>query len=293
MKKLDIIMNPASGQGNPDLTAMNKIFREAGYKWDISITNRKGDGARFVHEAIAKNVDLIVVYGGDGTVMDVASGLIGLDTPMGIIPAGTANVTATELGIPTDARLAAEVIVNPKAKIQDIDVGQINNKQYFIDRVGMGLSAKMIASTTRESKDRFGQMAYLFSALQALQTPEIQDYSIEIDGKQISCKGIMCLVCNNPGLGKFGLRFAPDATMNDGLLDVFVLQQNDMNSLLQVLGSMAAQNKPPTEHLQHFQGKVIKVDTKNPTKIQVDGEVYGETPFEAKIIEQKLKVIVR
>src|SRR5215207_3942558 len=99
---LRIIINPASGQDAPVLSVINRAFLTADVDWDVAITRKDGDGTRLAQQAVAEGVDMVGVYGGDGTVMDVGCGLVGSDVPLAILPGGTANVLSVEMGIPTD-----------------------------------------------------------------------------------------------------------------------------------------------------------------------------------------------
>ena len=99
-KKIHVIINPASGQPQPILNRLNDVFHPAGVHWDISITQQGGDATRFARQAIADGADVVAVYGGDGTVMEVAQAVMGGDVPMAILPGGTANLMSVEMGIP-------------------------------------------------------------------------------------------------------------------------------------------------------------------------------------------------
>lgn len=98
-KKIHIIINPASGQDEPILSYLNTAFRDSGIEWDVSITKQDNDATKFAHQWLGK-VDVIGIYGGDGSIAEVAQVLRGKNTPLAIIPGGTANVMAKELGIP-------------------------------------------------------------------------------------------------------------------------------------------------------------------------------------------------
>jgi diacylglycerol kinase (ATP) len=136
-QRVFVVINPAAGQDQPILKSLNKIFQENGVDWDIAITKDRGDGQRLAREAVRAGVDLVVVNGGDGTVMECASGLIGSNVPMVILPGGTANVMARELGLPFDLIEALTLAVNPEAVIRSVDMGQVG-EHYFLLRAGMG-----------------------------------------------------------------------------------------------------------------------------------------------------------
>src|SRR5690554_2424284 len=101
-RSIHIITNPAAGQDRPFLNVFNKTFQEAGIDWELLITKKPGDAARFAQDAVKAGVDVVAAYGGDGTVGEVAGALHGTNQPLAILPGGTANVMSVELGIPGD-----------------------------------------------------------------------------------------------------------------------------------------------------------------------------------------------
>src|ERR1700693_568815 len=99
-KQIYVIINPASGQDEPILNVLNSVLRPAEIKWDVFVTTEAGDARKYAQQAVAAGIDAVAVYGGDGTVTEAASGLIGSNMPLAILPGGTANVMSIELGIP-------------------------------------------------------------------------------------------------------------------------------------------------------------------------------------------------
>ena len=110
IKCIHVVINPASGQPQPVLHTLNSIFHSAGIEWDVSITAASGDASRFANEAVARGVDLVAAYGGDGTQMEVAQGLRGSNVPMVILPGGTANLHQLSTAIERRSRVAVEVV---------------------------------------------------------------------------------------------------------------------------------------------------------------------------------------
>src|SRR5512143_3024271 len=97
VKNIHIIINPAAGKREPALSIINSAMKEAGIKWEASITHQAGDGVRLAKAAAKEGIDALAVYGGDGTLMEASSGLMGSEIPLVILPGGSANVMATEL----------------------------------------------------------------------------------------------------------------------------------------------------------------------------------------------------
>ena len=110
IKNIHIIINPASGKGESTLPIINTSMREAGIRWEASITHQAGDAIESAKAAVKEGIDALAVYGGDGTLMEAITGLIGSEIPLVILPGGSANVMATELGIPTDLKEACTLL---------------------------------------------------------------------------------------------------------------------------------------------------------------------------------------
>lgn len=290
-RKVHVIINPASGKGSPILKILNDVFGEANVDWDAFITKRPGDAKRFAQEAVAAGVDVVAVHGGDGTVMEVASGLIGSDVPMGILPGGTANVISVELGISSDLAEACALAANRQAPLREIDMGKINGDSYFLLRASAGLEALMVEGADRELKDRFGNFAYTLAGIQALADPPVTTYRVTLDGKPVETQGLTCIIANSGNIGVPGVRLAPDIEVDDGLLDVLVLRHGDISALASVILSVVSGAERP-EDIAHWQAREITVEAAEEQDVQVDGEVICKTPIEASVLPKAVRVIV-
>lgn len=289
-KTIHVVINPASGNNEPILNTINDVFREQAVNWDVSITHEDGDGAKHAREAVERGCDLVMAYGGDGTVLDVATGLIDSDVPLGILPGGTANAMADEMGIPNTLANALTLPFADNATIRKVDMGQAEDK-YFLLRVGTGMVATFSAGVSRELKDNFGIGAYLIGGIRAISNPQFVTYNLTIDGEEISTEGTACLITNGNSLGAFGLKLSPKIKIDDGLLDVFIIN-NDVQSILGALSNLA-QIENSAIDLQHWQGKSIKIDTEPPQEIYGDGETiaFTNTPCEIKLRHQVLNIL--
>ena len=209
-KNIHVIINPASGQDEPILNILNRVFHKHDVRWDVSITQADSDGKRLAEAAMKDGADLIVAYGGDGTVMDVASALIGTDTPLGILPGGTGNALALGLGIPDNLEQAAEILCSADTEIHKLDIGQANER-YFILRLMTGPGVTMLNYASREMKDRFGNMAYILAWLRTLgELPQASQYKLTVDGETIEVSGIGCVVANAGNMGRISISEAID-----------------------------------------------------------------------------------
>ena len=296
-KRIHIIVNPASGQDRPVLGILNDAFRDTGIDWEVMVTKDSGDGRKYALAALEAGVDAVGVYGGDGTVGEVAGALVGTTMPLAIFPGGTANVMSVELGIPSDPAEACALISRSTGVVRAIDVGRMGD-QYFLTRLGMGLEATIIQQTDRAQKDRMGWLAYALNGLRELANPKPARYQITLDGQVIETEGLVCMVANsgilspNSGLpGRSILSFAPNVSISDGVLDVLVIRSGDLPSLFSVAASIMAGNEDAAR-LLHWQGREVSVVADPPQTIQLDGELVGETPIRASIAPLALQVIV-
>jgi len=304
-KRIQVIINPAAGQDEPILNAMNKVFGEAGIEWNVSLTKQAGDAQRLAQEAAAAGVDVVAVYGGDGTVAEVASGLIGSPVPMAILPGGTANVLSVELGIPVDITQACQLASGANSKIRKVDMGLVN-EHHFILRVGIGFEAAMVENADRELKNKYGVLAYLWSAVQNLYKPEIAHYRMLLDGKLVETEGLTCIVANSGNLGQAGINLIPGIDVSDGLLDVIVIQQASLRTFFDIVGSIAGLKQLPADDpesqqnfseqvrqsLQYWQAHEVSIETLPVQSVQYDGEILGKTAIQCKIIPQAINVVV-
>jgi diacylglycerol kinase (ATP) len=288
-KKIHIVINPASGQPQPVLHSINKVFHAQGIEWDISLTKESGDAERFTSQAAQAGADVVAAYGGDGTVMEVARGLFGSGVPMAIFPGGTANLMSVELGIPKDLTQAAEIAASPDSPVRMVDAGLIG-ETYFLLRVGIGFAAEKVKEADRELKDKYGVLAYSIGALKALKTTKKAHYRITLDGKIEEIDGISCLIDNAGNIGVSGFEIAKNISVSDGLLDVIVISDSSFKGLVAASRRFAGGSRE-MKSFHHWQAKDIEIETDPPLIIQVDGEIVGETPLSIKVVEGAVGVL--
>ena len=303
-RKVIIVLNPAAGGDHPILRTMNSVFQPSDLNWDIDLTHRNGDGWRLAQRAIAKGASVVGVYGGDGTVTEVASGLVGSRVPLGILPGGTSNVISMSLGIPRDLEQACSLIANPDTPQREFFLGQVN-QGCFTQIIGIGMEASMIEGATREAKDRLGWLAYGLAALQALTNPTLAHYHLELDGSPVDIEGITCLILQVDNLGIPALSATPPGARH-GLLDVVVIRKIDFNALvgiaatftgtdvnlLNVLATQMVGSDPNFSPLPHWQARQVRVTADPPQPVQADGELLGSTPIQAHILPRPVHVLV-
>jgi diacylglycerol kinase (ATP) len=287
---LTLIINPAAGQGTPDLRLFNRLVQAAGMRWEVEITNAFGDGAQLARDAVRRGAAIVVVYGGDGTIMDVAAGLRGSDVPLGIIPGGTGNALARELQLPFEMEAALKLIVSPQAKQRQIDLGMAN-EHLFLLRFGAGLEAEITRTAGREMKDRLGLLAYPAATLQAWSQAKISTYRLELDGKVETIDGLACMVANAATLGIPGWNISPDVHIDDGWLDVFVIRRADLTVLASLAASVMGSPEMATEQLPHWRCRELVLSADPLQQVEADGEELGQTPVKVSVLPGAFRVI--
>jgi diacylglycerol kinase (ATP) len=281
-RKIHVIINPASGQPQPILKTLNNIFHPAGIDWDVFITKASGDGERFARQSVDSGVDVVAVFGGDGTVMEAARGLFGSQTPLAILPGGTANLMSVELGIPRNLEKAVRIAADPKSRVRRVDAGLFARETHFLLRVGIGFAARKVEIADRDLKNRYGVMAYSIGALKALNETEVAHYHIKIDGQSIETRGFSCLIDNAGNLGFSGLGLKA-IRVDDGLLDVIIIKDTHIRTWI-ALGAGLKGAKLDPESILHWQAREIAIQADPPQPVQMDGEMVGNTPVEICVV---------
>lgn len=290
-RKIYIIANPVAGKDQPVLKTLNDAMHAAGVDWTLSVTKNPGDGQALAQQAVKDGADVVAVYGGDGTLMEVANGLLGSQVPMAILPAGTANVLAVELGIPMDLAAACALAVDSNAAIRQVDMFRIGERCYLL-KAGTGLNAAAVEATDQQMKERLGVLAYALSSLQALGGAPSARYHLSLDKEQVEMEGMVCLIANAGAIAApMNISLAPNVSMTDGLLDLFLLRKIDLPSLLSVAVSVVG-GTDSADALLHWQARKIEVIAEPSQPVQADGEVLGQTPFTAIIVSKAARIIV-
>lgn len=298
---IHVVINPAPAKRTPLLAILNSAFRGAGIKWDVSITQETGDGTRFAQEAVARGADVVAAYGGDGTVMDVAAGLVGTDIPLLILGGGTGNLVASELRLPTHLERTCDLVCGDEFRTRRIDVGMMGDHPFLL-RIGCGIEVGVVQDATRELKDQFGKWAYVFSGIKMLQeTPEAR-YRIVLDGKEtMYATGVACVVANVGTVGVGRLTLAPSVDVDDGRLDVFMLKKANIEGIFQLASKMMGldrlrkEDDPAVDASQlvtHWSVETVEIETDPILDIQVDGDVVAKTPQIIRTLPRALQVVV-
>ncbi len=291
-----VILNPAAGQDDPDRVRrqIGGAFAVRERSFDIVATTAGGDAERLARRAVRLGYGSIVAAGGDGTLAEVITGVAGSDVPLGIIPLGTANLVAANLGIPGDIERAVDTIVH--GRTTPLDVGQLGDGRYFALIAGAGWDAEVMRSATRELKDRLGFGAYLLAALRSVATPPSSLFRITADGHEFEVRAATVLIANVGqifhSLLPVELKLAPATSASDGMLDVCIFAPRSLPDVATVLWKVASGKYAGDQRMAYLQAREIRIESDPPVIAQVDGDVAGMTPLTARVVVGGVRVLV-
>ncbi|MCX6355257.1 MAG: diacylglycerol kinase family lipid kinase [Candidatus Aureabacteria bacterium] len=292
MVRARLIVNPDSRHalGARRLSKIEQFLSGNGISVETCHAAKRGEARKFAAEASASGLfQTVICAGGDGTIHEVINGMIGTDLTLGILPTGTGNVLAWELGIPRNPLDASEVIV--RGRIREIDLARSSEGGYFSCMAGVGIDAQAVNELNLSMKEMLGAMAYAVSGFRTVLHYILPEISIEIDGVTPPIKGYAVVVCNSR---HYGGRFmlCPGALIDDGSLDICILRERTKHSLIWC-GMAILLNIPRITHgISFYCGKTVRISSPQPVLVQMDGDVIGVTPIEFSIVPKALKVMV-
>ncbi|HLH63093.1 MAG TPA: diacylglycerol kinase family protein [Ktedonobacteraceae bacterium] len=306
-KKASLVINPRAGENLAKLTDILAILSAAGMKTDIKLKEYGGQTLELAAEAAEDNSDLVIAYGGDGTVNQVVNGVMnvkGQHSIVGVIPGGTANVWASEVGIPGDAARAALALV--ESEVRKVDIGHVdiesftlsgaaqNNggsrdakamrkikasskgRHHFLLMAGLGIDADIMQHVSKPLKYEIGRLAVGLSAAKEL--PKQQPFPVEIRAANDTGKDDLVwqgealqVVIGNTRKYASILEMTPGAYIDDGILDVCVITAGDPLTTIQQITSLLLRRKPDNLTAEYFHGAHLSISVPASIHLQLDG----------------------
>lgn len=279
-----VILNPAA-RGERASALRDKIAALSS-RAVVNLTASPGDAKTIAEDAVGKGFKKIVAAGGDGTINEVVNGLAGADVQLGILPVGTMNVFAAELGLPQNLEKAWTVIEGGRTR--QVDLAKAND-MYFVQLAGVGLDAEVVRRTTPDSKKALGPMSYLLTLVQvaARRPPELR---IEpVDGPPRT--GSFVLAGNGRFYGGPFVLFK-NARLDDGLLDVLVFQNQSHWDIIRYFQAIVFGNHSELPDVEYFQTRGLRLMSREYVPVEIDGELTGALPCEIGFSRKKLNVLV-
>lgn len=289
-----LIFNPVAGQSDSvqDLATIQRILQPE-FNLDIRMTTQEIDADRLAREAVERGASLIIASGGDGTLSAAAAAVVGTGVPIAVISRGTANAFATAMGIPSTIEAACETILDGKTRV--VDAAYCNGKPMVL-LAGIGFEAEAVELADRESKNRFGMLAYVLAGVQQLRNFKSFAARIETEDKIVTLNAAAVTIANAAPPTSVLAQGPAALIVDDGLLDVtLVAPANSVGAiaaaynLLQSAYSEETTDRPDTGFLR---ARSIKVTTNPPQKVVLDGELIGYTPIEVECVPGGLTIVV-
>jgi len=272
------------------LDELRRLLTDAGVqelRWYEVPKSRKA--AKKVRRAVRDGAELIFVWGGDGMVQRTVDALAGSDLPVAIVPAGTANLLATNLGIPTD--LPAAVQIGLTGRRRRLDLGRIKG-EHFAVMAGAGFDGELIADAGRRLKGKAGRLAYVWTGLRHV-GDEAVPAKIWVDGAKWFDGEASCVLFGNVGTITGGIQAFDDARPDDGWLEVGVATARGALQWARTIGRMSAGRSDRSPFVEITRGKVAKIKFSAPVTYEVDGGARGTVRrFTARVVPGAITVCV-
>ncbi|HMM12568.1 MAG TPA: diacylglycerol kinase family lipid kinase [Bacteroidales bacterium] len=291
MKKTRFIVNPIAGKIHKDhFPAMIKQnLPDDSFESDIVFTSGVGHATALAEEAVQLGYDYVVAVGGDGTINEVSRCLIGQQTTLGIIPSGSGNGLARHLRIPIHPERALQLLVN--GHTSRIDTGIINGTEVFVSLAGVGFDA-LVAKLFAKDPHR-GFLGYFRIVAQRYPSYKPKHYSLTIDGSRtIETDALFITIANSNQFG-YNTTIAPDAKLNDGLMDVCIVHKPPLFEMPVILNLLFLNMIHLSKHVEIIKASKVSIERKKNRKVNVDGEpktITRNLLFE--IVPSSLNVVI-
>jgi len=297
--KTMIVFNPTAGQLRPghQMDEVAQFLRQ--HKWDVTlrVTEKSGDATSFAREAVDNNYDMVVAAGGDGTNNEVINGgMVGSDVVLGMLPIGTTNVFALEVGIPISNPLHLRPVIDSARVLVDgcvrrVDVGKAGSR-FFLLMGGVGWDAEVVTYVQRDAKRWLGPLAYLPAGVMAAKNFAGSRVWVDIDGHRFRDRAVLITI-NNTRLYGGVVQMAPKASLDDGLLDVCIFRgHNVTQAFFRYIFGVLSRRHIYDPHVRYHQAKYIAVRSARPLPVHVDDETLGSTPVEFTVVSRSLRVML-
>lgn len=283
-----VIANPRAGRGRGlrNLERLRAAIRRRGVDCDVVGTRHPGHATELALEAAEAGASRIAVLGGDGTISEVVNGLVGSETALAILPMGTGNDVARSLGIPRSLDPALDLAVHGEPT--PIDVGHERDR-FFVSVLGVGFPS-IVAAEANAIGWLHGSPAFFVAVYKALHRLRAVPLRIELDGETRDMTCVAVLIQNTPYTGG-GLKMAPEAVVDDGVLDVVIVEEISRLDLMIHFPRVYRGGHFAHPSFTAHRARRIRVESEEPLTKMFDGDLWGSTPLEAEAVPGGLLVV--
>jgi diacylglycerol kinase (ATP) len=295
-QKAVLIVNPKTGryksQRSPSIETIGANLRSLGLEFEAVSTTGPGDAARVAAEAAKERISQVIVSGGDGTINEAVQGLVGTETRLAIIPRGTANVLAREIGLPLDLSGAIDVV--GKGKTRNIHVGiaidELNRtRRYFLLMAGIGLDAAVVNQVNPLLKKHLGRGAFWLTGLGQLANWHPVLFKLEVNGETYDATFVN--IGNAPSYGG-DLAITPGASLDQPEFEICIIQTRSRIRYLRLLSSAMRRDGIKAGRAGVCFARATHASATGNVPVQVDGEVIGNLPMSFEIAPHTIEIVV-
>jgi YegS/Rv2252/BmrU family lipid kinase len=283
-----VVANPIAGHGHGRKAGIEVVegLSRRGVPAELHLTRSRGDGRARVR-CLDPGTDLVVAVGGDGTLHEVLDGLTDPEVPVGVIPLGTANVLALDLGLPRDVDQGLEVMA--ARKTARIDAGLANGHLSFLV-TGVGLDAMAVREVERRRRGPITRWTWTGAILRALREYRVPRLSVEIDGEPVEGEHGLVLIANIVHYGGV-MKLSSARVLDDGRFEVYLFRDASPRSLISAAVRGVVTSLPGRTCRMEL-ARAVRVTSPEPVPIQVDGDHRGETPLEFEVTGRQYRLLV-
>jgi diacylglycerol kinase (ATP) len=287
-----VIFNPKAGSAR-EVAAVVKRIRHLP-DIEVRLTDRKGEAVRFTRTAVRKGCEMIVAAGGDGTLNEVVNGIAanGSRVRLGLIPLGTGNDFARTLGLPTDLDEAIALLAAGHTRAIDLVRVTSDRVRYFVNVSAGGFSGLVDERLTPKMKTTWGPLAYLRCAVAAL--PQLRAYrtKVSLDNRKRLTLSLYNVVIANGRYVGGGTLIAPEASIDDGLLDIILIQERSAAELALLAAQVTLGNHLSSDAIVFRRAAKVTVNSRPGMWFNVDGELVSNEPAEFEVLPRALQFVV-
>lgn len=291
MDTVMLIVNPSSGKelGEKYAQHAEEVLRERYGHVDVRFTEKAEDATHFAREATERQYKAVIAMGGDGTLNEAVTGLAEAEhrPHFGIIPLGTVNDLARALGVPSDPKQAIEALRD--AEPTPMDIGKYGDR-YFMNVIAIGLIAEAVEEVSVEEKTKWGPFAYLIEGIKVFREHSPYELSIQSKENTFHDEAYLVVIALTNSVGGFE-NFEPNATLNDGLLHVFVFEELRLKDALQLTPALFTGKLKETNSVTSFTTRQVHVSSPDSMPVNADGDTGGTLPLTFEILPSHLNVL--
>ena len=320
--KSELIYNPSGGQVVIRRELAKVVAFLEGHRWSVTLreTGRPLEATELARDAVHRGANAVSAAGGDGTVNEVANALVGTDAALGVLPMGTTNSWALQMGIPAlnpvlpgtqaakivaglEERIAHRLPVNYYRKVLldaarvlvegrtvAVDVGEISGR-YFLISAGIGLEATIVESMSLREKRALGSWAYVATAIESAYRYARTEVYLTLDGRRIEVNTPLIVVSNIQLYGGM-MAIGPRACVNDAMLDVCIFKGEGFFTFVQYAMKVLSHRHLKDPKVEYYQCREIGIEAERPLPVHVDGDPFTSTPVTIRAVPSSLRVIV-